>query len=614
MIKRFISIIYFSTLFVALIGNANAFRCSAKGTELIYVNGVLTINDLDSDEKVEGGFAESISRMEQLYTRLSDEQKYGIDTHPKNDLVVSGVNNSSNGKLDFVETFAQKLMEQGYSSDEAWKIIADLRSGSSSTYTGKIYGINPKVFLKRILEDYNASMIGDLQKVEEADVNKIYNAVKTKLKEGVKVFLVSHSQGGLFSTRVHSKLLNDSEMVNDQPSHLPLNHKAELLPHIKYYKNFQIATPSSSPPGTHFTLDSDRIINRVRDIWGAASPTHKFKSYLDLLTDSGINHGLVNTYLSDKNVVRLSSGLEQPASSVFTGELTFMGTSMPNNCEIPLPEYEVTTENGNWEGKAKIIIKIAKDKWKDYHKEVLPTLKTQIINAGQVFTGSGWTYSFDENTPDEEYVKEISYDVPRDFSGREYNKKVGLTANDKYGLLSEFFEEEANFRACLGAECCHPSQSYAKSGTTEKCCSGTANIVPDGVVCCAEGTTFYPYNNSGVCCAEGETPNEYGFCKPPFSAPNIAGSPTCEATDYNEDGSWLLWHWNLPAVTSNPSIQSMYWYRCGGETECTAMAQVYSSPVSYPGGPENTRIHLRVTDWFGSTYELANGSCSQAEQ
>jgi hypothetical protein len=172
-----------------------------------------------------GSADKNLRRIRDLINDSSQLKK--INTHPKKDIKFAPIYNQTRGTEDFLEVYAQKMMERGHSLKDAWILAGKIRYGG-------VFGIktssmqdelqNNRLFLNNM--DYLELVYNNLV-AEQADVDKVYNILKSDLLAGSKVILVSHSQGGLFATRVNSILSNDQDL-SDKPSAFE-NFKAPMV-------------------------------------------------------------------------------------------------------------------------------------------------------------------------------------------------------------------------------------------------------------------------------------------------------------------------------------------------------------------------------------------------
>jgi hypothetical protein len=215
------------------------------------------------DNSIMGSAAASRDKMVSIYDDIGFDMQKKIDSKPNNPVEFDYIHNHSSFVLDFFETFAQKFMEQGYTSKEAWRIVGDLRSKGIGFSNSNL--TNPFVITGLLVQASTDENLLNLMKsgevIEQEDVDKIYTKVRGDLLDGHRVILVSHSQGGLFSSGSLDPYSYEFELSGITPDNLhgkEYNIKVDIVGIDKYGM-------SSSSGGDEITIFDAAVTSCSRD-------------------------------------------------------------------------------------------------------------------------------------------------------------------------------------------------------------------------------------------------------------------------------------------------------------------------------------------------------------
>jgi hypothetical protein len=286
--------------------------CQTRGVALVFFNGVQTTPD-------------------QADSALAELRSIHGVTSPTGDPIrYEKLYNYSNGFEDFVETFEQRLLEQGGLLEGRFELFFEALNGDGPWWS-RIVGTVASTanILSGFADWYKAVAIQRLTALFNSPptaVNYLEHRarIETLIFEGKKLLLVAHSQGNLF--------------VN------PAFDYARTKVSASSVKVVHIAPASPRLTGSHTLADLDLVINGLRVAGTVASVTDLIPGYL--LRPAGANgkkdplgHGLLEIYLNQtleistrvkSHIIDGLSTLVAPAaaatSGFFSATLTWNGT------------------------------------------------------------------------------------------------------------------------------------------------------------------------------------------------------------------------------------------------------------------------------------------------
>lgn len=284
--------------------------CSTKGTKIIYTNGVNTPRE-------SAEFA--------LDNIMALKIKSQVDKDPNKVTYVVEYNYTESIAKDFLESAVQRFPQSFLDGLKIskWEAFSRLKSGDLTQ-------LSPAILLsleEKLIED-TKNYIENRANIAKYQENlfAVRDSYKRTLESGVRVFAISHSQGGLF-----------------------MNEAYELLGHAdkdKFFAGYQIATPVLDQPIALFdysTHDKDFVINVVRASLGALPPNmttplfinntyNSTEDYFDFI----LNHGISTTYLYDSTL--------KPQIVLKLGEVAGM---LRSNCAPVITSLDSTADLQN---------------------------------------------------------------------------------------------------------------------------------------------------------------------------------------------------------------------------------------------------------------------------
>lgn len=245
--------------------------CGAAGVAFVFFNGVQTTAE-EADVALEE------------FRRL-----YG-DTSAKGDAIRYEVlYNYTDGFEDFVETFEQRLNEQGGLLEGRFELFFEALKGDGPWWSRIINTVASAAdILKGFVDWYQASTIATLTNLfgnPPTAVNYVEHRARIDnwVLEGQKLLFVAHSQGNLFANAAYDYALTK------------VSADSARLVHI--------APASPALNGSHTLADLDLVINGLRAFGSVASITDNIPGYL--LRPAGVNgqkdalgHGLLEIYIN----------------------------------------------------------------------------------------------------------------------------------------------------------------------------------------------------------------------------------------------------------------------------------------------------------------------------
>ena len=253
--------------------------CSKNGTTVVYTNGVTTTRlkaQSALDQIIELGISAKIDIKE---TKVKYQLAYNFQESTAKDFIEASV-----------ERFPKEFLESIKATDKYAAYEAFLSGAMSDpSYTNELNSISEKIV--ELIADYLKDYFNDPQYLQTVkDIKSHYDKA---LKNGERVYAISHSQGGLLMRDAYSAIQN--------------------LEKDKYFSGFQIASPLNKLPLGHFdyaTHDKDRLINTLRFLLGALESNldtplvvnNAYESFGDYVIDFVLNHGITSTYLYDSDI------------------------------------------------------------------------------------------------------------------------------------------------------------------------------------------------------------------------------------------------------------------------------------------------------------------------
>lgn len=300
---------------------SNTNLCNVQGTVFVFFNGVQTTPD-----QADVGLAE--------FRRI-----HGTTTPAGEPIRYEKFYNYSNGFEDFVETFEQRLAEQGGVLEGKFELFFEALNGDGPWWRKIIDAVaSTGSILTGFVDWYKAAAIANLTTLFSDPPTQVNYAehkarIDNYVLEGKKMLFVAHSQGNLFVNPAYSyakgKLTTDS------------------------VRTVHIAPASPLLSGEHTLADLDLVINGLRTVGTVASVTDSIPGYLERpagVTGSKdiLGHGLIPIYLNEGINVSsrvkghinsaLSALVPPPATATtgfFTATLTWDGPG-----DVDLHTYE----------------------------------------------------------------------------------------------------------------------------------------------------------------------------------------------------------------------------------------------------------------------------------
>lgn len=300
-----------STATVAQAAEPNADLCTIDDKALVFFNGVFTSN-YETDAYVD--------ELRHLHGRSKSRQNVQFES----------LYNQTEGMLDLVEVFQQRVLEQHAVLNERYELFFEFLHSNPSTweilrqyhsYMDDI-GEEYRLYLQSLAAEKLASLAGNPNTAE--DYAEHQARISNWILEGKSLLFVAHSQGNLFA----------NEAYRFAQASLP----EESL------KVVHIAPASVQLYGPHVLADKDHVIDALRSFGHVANVTAKIPNYL--LRPAGRHnardikgHGLMAIYLNQRlaisgdvkqHINAALDALEPPpanaASGLFTATLTWDGS------------------------------------------------------------------------------------------------------------------------------------------------------------------------------------------------------------------------------------------------------------------------------------------------
>ena len=197
--------------------------------------------------------------------------------------------NYTNGFEDFVETFEQRLKEQGAILENRFELFFQVLHKKGSWWE-KMVASSPEVasILGAMIDEFQALAINALTtELANPNTTEVYTEHKIRIDnfiiEGNKLLFFAHSQGNLFATSAY-----DYALTKTSESAVKVVHVAPASPTLR---------------GSHTLANVDLVINGLRLVGSVPSITDTMPGYLQ--RPPGVNgktdflgHGLLEIYLN----------------------------------------------------------------------------------------------------------------------------------------------------------------------------------------------------------------------------------------------------------------------------------------------------------------------------
>lgn len=247
--------------------------------------------------------------------------------------------NYTNGFEDFVETFDQRLMEQGGLLEGRFELFFEAVNGDGPWWRKIINSVSEAGdILQGIVDWYSASAIQQLTSLLANPPTTVNYAehksrLENRILEGNKLLLVAHSQGNLFVNAAYNYAITKTSTNSVKVVH--------------------IAPASPLLNGEYVLADLDLVINGLRLVGSVPSVTDTIPGYL--YRPAGINgskdilgHGLLEIYINqsldissrvrtyiNEALNTLRAPAAQAETGFFTATLTWNGSG-----DVDLHTYE----------------------------------------------------------------------------------------------------------------------------------------------------------------------------------------------------------------------------------------------------------------------------------
>lgn len=252
--------------------------------------------------------------------------------------------NWSKGFEDFVETFDQRLKEQGPLLENKYELFWEALKGGGSLTTKIITAVPAFASALSAFVDYVGAKTIALLTSLVSDPPNIANYIEHRARvdnlvlEGKKIVMVAHSQGNLFANSAYDYIL-------------PKVTTGSL-------KMVHIAPASPTTRGPHILADKDLVINGLRLVGTVAGNSDVIPPYLSRpaglnnRTD-GLGHGLLEIYLNDKYTPgRSSTGefITEPAKRIRTAVMNAFDALIAPPTQIGTTGFFTVTMTWNGTG------------------------------------------------------------------------------------------------------------------------------------------------------------------------------------------------------------------------------------------------------------------------
>lgn len=258
----------------ALAQNSDTNLCRDTGVVFAFYNGVRTT------------YAKA------LFDNLPEFRRIHGTTSAKGDKIQYELQyNYSSGFEDFVETFEQRLLEQGGLLEGRFELFFQALNGDGPWWSKIIDSVASAAdILNGFADSVRAAVIASLtapfgNPPTTVNYAEQRSRIDTWIIEGKKLLFVAHSQGNLFVNAAYNYAL--TKITADA------------------VKVVHIAPASPLLNGSHTLADLDLVINGLRTVGSVASITDSIPGYL--LRPAGVNgqkdilgHGLLEIYILTK--------------------------------------------------------------------------------------------------------------------------------------------------------------------------------------------------------------------------------------------------------------------------------------------------------------------------
>lgn len=319
--------------------------CSANGTDIIYINGVLTSK---KDSEITTRDIQNILKENGVKDKIDSKLTVRIS---------SAWNQSLGLGNDALELVAQELKTKGVA--EPWKYIKMMQLGglSQSKSNFAFAGLNALTYAlveKSVISKLYS--VDDLQKAEELLSSNIQNNIKGKLQKNEKVIIIAHSQGNTVANSATLNLPSDIDGENKK---------------LKYMGALHVATPSSRRAAIKsrmIKLSNDLVVSNP--IVGAISesPNYTLQNtsifffsnwfddlfYLVFKGSDLINHGMSEVYLSSQMLAHeIGQSNDVTMKEIFKKNLFEVAVMLEDNCrnldiQFTSSDASLSTQDSTW--------------------------------------------------------------------------------------------------------------------------------------------------------------------------------------------------------------------------------------------------------------------------
>lgn len=340
---------------------AKSLSCSANGTDVYYINGVLTNQKKNNDDK---------EAIKTLFNGKENQLDSGPLIAGKPPAKFTGIFNPSFGLVnDAAELFAQAYYAKT-GSDQNAKAIFNLVKNVPDELVNVAKAYDPTGFtsamqmlgfsktlnlstLKFIAEESAQTALEKNLASTESLINgkngsaqvveSIYTHAKESKDAGRKILFVAHSQGNAVLNAGIKKIeQNDSTQVDYMKKYMGAFHVASPVPPLNLYKSRNIRSDHDKVIAAAEIFSRNAIPQEFQI--SPPRPTHSVTSSTST-DDTG--HFFYDTYLSDKVFVRPVGTTATPVkmSDVFTNTLSDLATDLEDNCATPSIQLSSTEIN-----------------------------------------------------------------------------------------------------------------------------------------------------------------------------------------------------------------------------------------------------------------------------
>lgn len=278
--------------------------CSFRGTDVIFINGILTNSDA------------AFLTIDEISFSISNDLLEERKILPKPYAVVSYIrsyNHTKGAFWDLHESTIQKLKNlTGLTYDQAYTFTFyyyTTQKRLTESFLAKITGVpQPLVSLALTIltnlstKENSISLSESLINQHLKDTTKLKRHLADSLLNYKKVVLISHSQGNLFANDVIKDFENGELLLSTT------NQQGPFSKFKKFFTNVLVAPPAA-PEAENFkiVLNNEDIIN-----YFAPFTASTFKNFTEPLIirdtrwfDRILDHGILTTYLNVQNITSL---------------------------------------------------------------------------------------------------------------------------------------------------------------------------------------------------------------------------------------------------------------------------------------------------------------------